>query len=165
VGTVPDQAKALLTAKPSLAYSLIKLMVKMNLLNAEVLQVHIWGIFFRMKVGFLNFASITQKTLANAANPQTAQQTPPMPVADVPNGHTQSPTSFQPYSVPQSYQPPSLAPQPVQPPPVYPSQTIQAQVAALPPSAQAMLAAIPEDQRVSHKHKFSVWLTQVNRTW
>jgi hypothetical protein len=42
VGTVPDQAKVLLTSQPALAYSLIQLMVKMNILSPEVLQASLY---------------------------------------------------------------------------------------------------------------------------
>ncbi|KAF8588361.1 hypothetical protein K439DRAFT_1629810 [Ramaria rubella] len=124
VGNVPDQAKILLTTQPTLAYSLIALMVKMNILSAEVLQ----------------------KTLSSLANSQ-AQTLPPQPVhpsgfSNVPpviqNGHSQTIPGFQQYpSQPQQYNSQAHPPPASNPP--YPP--------ALPTNAQAMLAAIPEDQK------------------
>jgi len=147
VGTVPDQAKTLLTSQPTLAYSLIKLMVKMNILNAEALQ----------------------KTLANVANPPTqpavaAPVVPaPMPALSaptIPNGHGSSVPGFPPYSVPQSYQPNPPVPHPVAPQ-SYPSSV--SPPVALPPNAQAMLAAIPDDQRTMVLQILSYTPEQINQ--
>ena len=37
--TTPDAAKAILNAQPQITYALIKLMIKMNIVDPEVLQV------------------------------------------------------------------------------------------------------------------------------
>ncbi|GJJ13134.1 hypothetical protein Clacol_007384 [Clathrus columnatus] len=131
-GTVPDQAKALLTAQPPLAFSLIKLMVKMNILSPEVLQ----------------------KTLTAMAYPSSQQTGPPPippvtpgppPISTHSNGVPPPSTTFHPYPPSSAYQSavtvnPAI-PQSYIPPP--PTSTIP----QLPTNAQAMLAAIPEDQR------------------
>ncbi|KIJ53648.1 hypothetical protein M422DRAFT_25473 [Sphaerobolus stellatus SS14] len=129
VGTVPDQAKALVTSQPTLAYSLVKLMVSMNILNAEALQ----------------------KTLAASANPLVTQPTvvapgpslPGLSASGPPNGHGQTTAGAPSYSVPLSYQPNLPVPHPVAP------QTYSSVPTApiVSPNAQAMLAAIPEGQR------------------
>ncbi|KAF8515772.1 hypothetical protein BU17DRAFT_93171 [Hysterangium stoloniferum] len=130
VGTVPDQAKVLLTSQPSLAYSLIRLMVKMNILNAEALQ----------------------KTLSALANPQPPSLPPPQPgplpglsqPAPVSNGHSQNVAGYPNYAPPQpQYQPPAPTPHSVPQSYIPPAPTPP----VLPQNTQAMLAAIPEDQR------------------
>lgn len=81
--------------------------------------------------------------MANQQSQPVAAVPPPiLPAPTVPNGHG---SGFPPYSVPQSYQPNPPVPHPA-PSPAYP--TVPPPSVALPPNAQAMLAAIPDDQRV-----------------
>ncbi|KAF8488689.1 hypothetical protein JB92DRAFT_3015857 [Gautieria morchelliformis] len=136
VGTVPDQAKMLLTSQPSLAYSLIQLMIKMNILSAEVLQ----------------------KTLSSMANshpqPLPPAQHAPLPGPShappvMPNGHSQAVPGFQHYPQPshpyngQAHPPQTHSTAPPYSNPIPPTPTPP----QLPPNAQAMLTAIPDDQK------------------
>ncbi|EJC98647.1 uncharacterized protein FOMMEDRAFT_161474 [Fomitiporia mediterranea MF3/22] len=92
--TTPEQAKAILNAQPTIGYALVPLMVKMGIVNLEVLQ----------------------KTLSSYAAPASNQTAPP-PVPTIP-AHL-IPSQSQPQAQVQAHQPP-YGHQPTPPPAVAP---------------------------------------------
>ena len=52
--TTPDQARAILSSQPAIAYGLINIMIKMNAVNVDVLQVSFYSPIFLGRMQFEN---------------------------------------------------------------------------------------------------------------
>ncbi|KAF9235386.1 hypothetical protein BU15DRAFT_89598 [Melanogaster broomeanus] len=161
--TTPDQARAILTSTPQIAYALIALMVKMNAVDVQVLQVRICS-------KTLAAYSANMPPPPASQMPAQAQVAPMQPASSVPPHLSQYRTP-----PPQTHTPPHYNGHPHTPPSQGPYMgQVQGQYAGpsgygTPPTAAPSgpvlpdaLASIPEEQKAMIMRVISMTPDQIN---